>query len=199
MDRLINFSGEALDYQDGGVSSAHLSWSDQHGALATGAYWSSDNLLVGTHNITLTATNSAGLAASTSITVVVDDNLDLLNPTLTVGPAQLGWTFMTNASAPQTTMLTIDNAGSGSIDWSASSDVPWLTLNVVTGTVPSTIVVTAKPDGIPNGTGLSGHVIISAGTLSQTIKIPVGIVVGSLFDQPIVGTFNQVYLPLIRK
>ena len=51
--QLVNFSGEALDYQDGSVSSANLSWSDQHGALATGAYWSSDNLLVGTHTITV--------------------------------------------------------------------------------------------------------------------------------------------------
>ena len=62
-------------------------------------YWSSDNLLVGTHTITLTATNSVGLSASTSITVVVDDDLDLLDPTLTVGPTQLGWTFTTNAAA----------------------------------------------------------------------------------------------------
>jgi hypothetical protein len=197
--QLVNFSGEALDYQDGSVNSANLSWSDQHGALATGAYWSSDNLLVGTHTITLTATNSVGLSASTSITVIVDDDLNLLDPTLTVGPTQLGWTFPTNAAAPQTATLTIANAGSGSIDWSASSDVPWLTLDAVTGTAPSTIVVTANPSGIPNGTGLSGHVIVSANSLTQTTAIPAGLVVGSLFDKPIDSTPYKVFLPLIRK
>jgi hypothetical protein len=197
--QLVNFSGEALDYQDGSVNSANLSWSDQHGALATGAYWSSDNLLVGTHTITLTATNSVGLSASTSITVIVDDDLNLLDPTLTVGPTQLGWTFPTNAAAPQTATLTIANAGSGSIDWSASSDVPWLTLDAVTGTAPSTIVVTANPSGIPNGTGLSGHVIVSANSLTQTTIIPAGLVVGSLFDKPIDSTPYKVFLPLIRK
>jgi hypothetical protein len=197
--QLINFSGEALDYQDGSVSSANLSWSDQNGALATGAFWSSDNLLVGTHTITLTAMNGAGLSASTSITVVVDDDLDLLGPTLTVGPTQLGWTFATNAAGTQSIALTVGNAGSGSIDWSASSDMPWLTLDVVTGTAPSTIVVTANPSGIPDGTGLSGHVIVSANSLSQTVTIPAGIVVGSLFDKPIAGTPYNVLLPLLRK
>jgi hypothetical protein len=197
--QLVNFSGEALDYQDGSVSSGNLSWADQHGALATGAYWSSDNLLVGTHNITLTATNSVGLSASTSITVIVDDDLNLLEPTLTVGPTQLGWTFPTNASAPQTATLTIGNAGSGSIDWSASSDVPWLTLDVVTGTAPSTIVVTASPSGIPNSTGLSGHVVVSADSTTQTVTIPAGLVVGSLFDKPIDSTPYKILLPLVRK
>ncbi len=188
-----------MDYQDGSVTSTNLSWSDQHGPLATGAYWSSDSLLVGTHHITLTATNSAGLSASTRITVIVDDDLSLLDPTLTVGPTQLGWTFSTNASAPQTTTLTIDNAGSGSIDWSASSDVPWLTLDVMTGTAPSSIVVTANPAGIPNGTGVSGHVIVSANSLTQTVTIPAGLVVGSLFDKPIDSTPYKIFLPLVRK
>ncbi len=197
--QLVNFSGEALDYQDGSVSSANLHWSDQHGSLATGAYWSSDSLLVGTHFITLTATNSVGLSASTSITVIVDDDLNLLDPTLTVGPTQLGWTFPTNAAAPRTAMLTIGNAGSGSIAWSASSDVPWLTLDVVTGTTPSTIVVTANPGSIPNGTGVSGHVIVSANSLTQTVTIPAGLVVGSLFDQPIAGAPYKIFLPLVRK
>ncbi len=197
--QLINFSGEALDYQDGSVAGSNLSWSDEKGALATSSFWSTDNLLVGTHTIVLTATNSVGLSASTSITVVVDDDLNLLDPTLTVGPTQLGWTFPVSATVPQTAVLTVGNAGSGSIDWSASSDASWLTLDVVTGTAPSSIVVTANPSGIPNGTGLSGHVIVSANSLSQTVTIPAGIVVGSLFDKPIDSAPYKVLLPLIWK
>ena len=139
------------------------------------------------------------LAETGGRTVVVDDDLNLLDPTLTVGPTQLGWTFPTNAAAPQTATLTIGNAGSGSIDWSASSDVPWLTLDVVSGTAPSTIVVTADPSGIPNGTGVSGHVIVSANSLTQTITIPAGLVVGSLFDKSIDSTPYKVLLPLILK
>jgi hypothetical protein len=72
-------------------------------------------------------------------------------------------------------------------------------LDVVTGTAPSSIVFTANPSSIPNGNGLSGHVIVSANSLSQTITIPAGIVVGSLFDKPIASTSYKVLLPLIRK
>ena len=197
--QLVNFSGEALDYQDGSVGGSNLHWSDQNGALAAGSYWSADNLPVGTNVITLTATNSANLSASTSITVVVDDDLNLLGPTLTVGPAQLGWSFPAGATTPQTVTLTIGNAGDGTLGWSASSNAAWLALDVVSGTAPSTIVVTANPTGIPEGSGLSGHILVTASQITQTITVPAGIVVGSLFEQPINSTPYRVLLPLIRK
>ena len=147
----------------------------------------------------MTATNSANLSASTSITVVVDDDLNLLGPTLTVGPAQLGWSFPAGATTPQTVTLTIGNAGDGTLGWSASSNAAWLALDVVSGTAPSTIVVTANPTGIPEGSGLSGHILVTASQITQTITVPAGIVVGSLFEQPINSTPYRVLLPLIRK
>ena len=139
------------------------------------------------------------MSASTTITVVVDDDLNLPGPTLTVGPTQLGWSFATNAAGTQSSALTIGNAGSGAIDWSASSDVPWMTIDVVTGTAPSTIIVTANPSGIPDDTGLSGHIIVAANSLAQTVTVPAGIVIGSLFDQPLASGPIKVFLPLIIK
>ncbi len=196
--QLVNFSGEALDYQDGSVSGSNLNWSGQNGALATGAYWSADNLPVGTNVITLTATNSVNLSASTSITVVVDDDLNLLGPTLTVGPAQLGWTFAAGATTPQTATLTIGNAGDGTLDWSASSDASWLTLDVVSGAAPSTIVVTANPAGIPNGSILSGHIAVTASQVTQAITVPAGLVISSYFEQSI-NIPAKVLLPVMMK
>jgi hypothetical protein len=143
--------------------------------------------------------NSVGVSASTAITVVVDDDLNLLGPTLTLGPAQLGWTFPAGSTTPQTATLTIENAGAGTINWTASSDASWLTLDVNSGTVPSTIVVTAHPNGIANGTGLSGHIVITAAAISQTVTIPAGIVVGSLHSLPINASPYRVLLPLIRR
>src|SRR5205085_843160 len=91
--QLVNFSGEAEDFQDGTVSGAGLLWSTQAGPLGTGSLRSTSGLPVGTNVITLRATNSATLSASTSLTVVVDDDLNLLGPTLTAGPLQFAWTF----------------------------------------------------------------------------------------------------------
>lgn len=201
--QLVNFSGEAEDFQDGGVTGSNLVWTYQKGALGTGALLSSDTLPVGTNHITLTATDSANLSASTTITVVVDDDLSLLDSTLTAGPTQFGWSFPANATTPQTAKLTIGNAGAGTLNWTATSDATWLTLSASSGTTPDSLTVTADPSGIPANTGLSGHITLIAppagNQLTQTITIPAGIVVGSLQDKPISFQPSLVFLPLIRR
>lgn len=201
--QVVNFSGEALDLQDGGVTGAGLVWTTQKGSPGTGALLTSNSLPVGTNTITLTATDSAALSASTSITVVVDDDLNLLDSTLTAGPTQFGWSFVTGATSPQTSTLTLGNAGAGTLNWTAASDAPWLTLGASSGTTPDNIVVTANPTGIPAGTGLSGHITVTAPPTgnqpTQTITIPAGIVVGSLFDQPISYVPKYVYLPIVLR
>ncbi len=90
--QLVNFSGMALDAQDGTVADAGLLWKDsQGGTLGTGSLISLDNLPVGSNVITLQATNSVGQTASATVTVVVGDDLNLPGPTLTAGPAQVSW------------------------------------------------------------------------------------------------------------
>jgi len=60
------------DLQDGELPEASLVWtSDLSGRIGTGETYVAKNLAGGQHTITLTATNSAGLATSKSITVTV--------------------------------------------------------------------------------------------------------------------------------
>ena len=101
--------------------------------LGTGPLLSLDNLPVGSNKITLTATNSAGQSASASVTVIVDDDLDLPGPTLTAGPGQVGWHIGAGTTQAQTAQITIGNAGSAALSWTASSDQPWLTLSAPGG------------------------------------------------------------------
>jgi hypothetical protein len=65
----LDLNGSALDRQDGVITGTHLIWnSSRDGLLGTG----SDLpviLSVGVHTITLQATNSAGLSATTSVTI----------------------------------------------------------------------------------------------------------------------------------
>jgi hypothetical protein len=72
----VTLIGGANDNQDQFVDAANLSWSsDRDGNLGAGE--TVDTLLsVGTHIITLDATNSLGLAANTSITVTVQGDYD---------------------------------------------------------------------------------------------------------------------------
>ncbi|HTP08540.1 MAG TPA: dockerin type I domain-containing protein [Anaerolineae bacterium] len=67
----IDFTGSALDKQDGVITDTQLSWrSSRDGLLGIGPELSKI-LSVGVHTITLQATNSAGLSATTSITLSV--------------------------------------------------------------------------------------------------------------------------------
>ncbi len=74
--QLVTLSGGADDNQDGMLGDSRLRWrSRRDGDLGSGARLSR-LLSVGTHVLTLQATNSAGLQASTSVTVVVQGDYD---------------------------------------------------------------------------------------------------------------------------
>ncbi len=186
--QLVNFSGEALDFQDDGVLPEGLVWSSQQGQLGTGPLLSIDNLLVGTNVITLRATNRLNLTAEAKVTVYVDDDLALLGPTLTVAPASLAWDFPKNPPTTESRTLDIGNAGSGTLTWTASVDVSWIKLSAVSGTSPATLTVTADPAGIANGKTRTGTLTVTTpgvgGSGAQTEKILLSIEIGVPFDNP---------------
>jgi hypothetical protein len=198
--QLINFSGEAEDFQDGGVSGASLVWRNQQGAaLGTGPLLSLTDLAVGSNHITLTATNKAGLSSSASITVIVDDDLNLPGPTFSVGPTQINWHVTPGTTQPQMAQVSIANSGNGSLTWTARSDAAWLKLSVSSGSVPARLTLTADPSGFVDGTTATAHVqLTEVGGSGQTISIPVSLTEGDVWNNP-PGGRNAVYLPLVRR
>lgn len=181
--QLVNFSGAARDWQDGGVTGANLEWSNQNGVLGNGELLSVSNLPVGVNTITLKATNSKGQSGETSITVIVNDDLNLLGPTMTAGPTQFDWQFAAGATTPEQQVLHIGNAGSDTTaQWTVSNNAPWLTVTPGTGTLPADITLTADPSSVPNGSYLTGMVTIvlpaSGSAPEQTINIPVSLAKG---------------------
>lgn len=205
--QLVNFSGAAMDWQDGGVTGANLVWSSNlDGPLGTGELISSQTLKVGSHIITLKATNSKGMMATTSITVIVDDDLNLLGPTLTAAPAQFSFSFAAGATAPAAQVVAIGNAGSGDLNWTASVDAPWLSLSASSGAAPASVTLTADPASIPDGSALSATLTLVApaqgGQPAQTLTIPVNLGKGlSLYTAMGSGgpTQRTVYLPLVLR
>jgi hypothetical protein len=199
--QLVNFSGQAMDWQDGSVATAGLFWSDDAGPLGTGALLSFDNLTVGTHHVTLTATNNEGLSASTSVTIYVDDDLNLPGPTLSVAPMQVARQVAQGAPA-QMTFLGIGNAGSGVITWTASASAPWLQLDANTGTAPYSLTLTLDPTGYAAGTVLTTTLTIvspaTAGHVTQTVAIPVSLLIGNIWHQ-YEQVVHQLYLPIILR
>ncbi len=70
----VTLSGRANDDQDGNLysSTAPVWSSDQDGVLGRGVEVNLHTLSVGTHTITLSATNSLGLTGSTSVTITIE-------------------------------------------------------------------------------------------------------------------------------
>ncbi len=204
--QLVNFNGFAQDAQDGLVASSGLVWMNAaQQTLGGGPTLSLASLPVGTNRITLQATNSLNLSASAVVTVTVDDNLDLPGPTLSAGPLQAGWQINAGVKTLQTADITISNSGSGSLDWTAVSNQPWLTLSAPSGTVsssgdPSVLTLSADPTGL-----LSGHIYIAKVTLDKAgggspVTILVTLAIGDIQDTP-VQKFSgfTIYTPLIRR
>ena len=187
--QLVNFEGMALDAQDNTVADSGLVWKQGATVLGTGPLLSLDSLPVGTDVITLQATNSVGHTASTTVTVIVSDNLNLPGPNLTAGPLQVGWQVSAGSTQHQTADISIDNLGSGDMSWTAAKNTAsWLTLSAASGTVtaagdPSVLTLTANPTGLASGKTYSALVTITqpVGTNNptlQTIVIPVSLSVG---------------------
>lgn len=178
----VNLEGVAKDFQDGTIADANLAWSSAQGALGTGARISVASLPLGANVLTLTATNSFGLAAASSVTVIVDPDPVVLGPTLIVGPTQIGWHVDAGETQLQTAAFDIENRGSGTLQFTVGSGASWLSASVTQGSAPATITLTADPAGFVDGDTEDTTLTVTAvGDPAQTIVVPVRLGVGNTF------------------
>lgn len=202
--QLINFSGMALDAQDGTVAPSGLEWRDGDGhILGTGPRLSIASLPVGLNLVSFRATNSAGRTASRGVWVHVSDDLVRPDPTLTAGPGMVAWQVTAGSTALKYETVKIANAGSGSLTWTAADDAPWLTLSASGGTIAegdgsASLVLTAHPAGLAPGYTYTADLVLtrpaSGGVPEQVVTIPVNLSVGGVRNEE---PQWPVYLPLL--
>lgn len=206
--QLINFSGMATDALDGMVASSGLQWlNDQQEVLGAGPLFSSDTLPVGMNVITLRATNSQGLVEDATIGVYVGDDLNLPGPTLTASPDKVGWHVPSGETALQQYTVSINNSGSGSLNWNASVDVPWLSLSASSGSVStgnsSELILTANPSGLADNITHQATLTIikpaSGSVPAQTVEILVVLSIGDVWSiSPAVAPpTERLFLPIM--
>jgi hypothetical protein len=203
--QLVNFSGMALDAQDGNVADSGLVWwNSDNTILGYGPQISVDDLPVGANNVSLVATNSVGTSAIAFATVYVDDDLNRLGPTLAAGPSPVSWQVNNGSTELQTAEISINNVGSGDLDWSASDDAAWLSTSVVSGTVTaggdaSTLTLSADPSGLASDKTYSADLTLTSDGLDpmQTVMIHVTLSVGDIRSVPIPEKY--IFLPMVRK
>ncbi|HWZ45574.1 MAG TPA: family 16 glycoside hydrolase [Candidatus Saccharimonadales bacterium] len=165
------------------------------------ASWLTLSPASGTNTGTLTASvNIAGLAEgvySTGITVTasgatnspqtVSVSLVISSPKLGIAPSPIVFTGFQGQPDPTPVPMTIANLGGGTVNWTASSNTPWLTLSSTSGTAPSTLNVQASIAGLAIGT-YSGSITVTAPGVSnspQTVPVTLtvaGLLMSSNFD-----------------
>lgn len=104
----ITLTGAAYDPEDGPLTGASLAWtSDQDGALGTGEMLQASDLSGGVHKLTLTATDSGGHSAASTVTVTVEVAVGGLTVT-NDSPTLLGEPTAFIASVTDGTNVTFD-------------------------------------------------------------------------------------------
>jgi hypothetical protein len=68
---MVTFEGSALDPEEGALDGARLVWTMGSTELATGRSFTTGTLVVGTHTIRLTATDTQGLTSTSSVSIRV--------------------------------------------------------------------------------------------------------------------------------
>jgi carboxypeptidase T len=113
---------------------------------------------------------------------VADDPYQVLQrPLLQVDPKTLVFRAVEGAPPPQSQNIAITNQGAGTLDWTATTDVAWISMNPDTGTAPSVMAVWVDTTGLSPNT-YAGTITVTAATpdtLASPQTIRVTLVVGS--------------------
>ena len=175
-DQTIILEGMGLDVTDGLLGDASLTWmSSLNGVLGTGNSLaiSTLNLLEGTHTITLTAKNSTARVGNAAISIQVFRTRPTLPAALDVGPTALAFTATFGSAQPGAQQVSIRNSGDGGLNWSASTDQTWLTVNATSGAAPANLSITADPAGFAVGQYTANVMITSTDTANSPQKVTV--------------------------
>ncbi|MFN7919853.1 MAG: malectin domain-containing carbohydrate-binding protein [Bryobacteraceae bacterium] len=129
----------------------------------------------GTYNavITITATGASNTPQTVPVTLTVQPR----PPTLTRSPATLTFTATQGGSNPVAQNISITNTGGGTLNWTATSDQPWLTLGAPSGAAPSTLAANVSINGLQPGNYTATVTISAAGATGSPQTVAVSLTV----------------------
>jgi uncharacterized repeat protein (TIGR01451 family) len=120
--------------------------------------------------------------------------LDLtLVPTIAVSTQALRFTYSTGGSVPAGQSVQITSSGGGTLNWTATASVPWLTAAPAAGTAPSTLVVSLLPSGLAAGTYAGTVQIAAASNAPLSISVTLTVTATALLQISMghIGNFTQ--------
>ena len=127
------------------------------------------------------ATGTATLSGTGVPTVTIPVNITTV-PAIGLNPTSLAY-YGTVGGTSSAHSIAISNAGGGTLTWSASSDVTWLTLSPHSGTNAGTITATMSPAGLLLSGSYTATVTVTAvGATTKTIPVTLTLTSGTGFS-----------------
>ena len=127
-----------------------------------------------TTDVTVTASGATGSPKTVPVTLTVDP---VTPPSLSVSPASLSFSGTQGGASPVAKTLTVSNTGGGTMSWTASDDVLWLSVAPTSGTNGGTITVTPTTAGLSAGTYTATVTVTADGAGGSPKAIPVTLTV----------------------
>ncbi len=142
-----------------------------------------------------TVTISAPGAVSSPMTIPV--TFAVKTAALAVSPSALTF-FGSTTSNPSAQSVTISNAGTGTLTWTASADATWIGLSATSGAAPATLSITPASSALAPGVYTSTVTISSGDVANGPVVIPVTVTVGTqaFSDDFSAGAGNWTVSPL---
>ncbi|MEG9434439.1 BACON domain-containing protein, partial [Terriglobus sp. ADX1] len=139
---------------------------------------SAATLSAGSYTGTLTLTPSIGSPVQIPVTFTVTSQ-----PTATINavPSSL-YMFSPVGTSPTAPTLSVQNSGTGSMPWTASSNVSWLTPSPASASAPGPLSLTPSTSALPVGTTV-GNITLSSTNATATLTVPVTLTIGNLLFQ----------------
>jgi len=185
----VALQGEAYDLEDGMPDDQAYHWSSSiDGVLGNGASLNTAELTTGVHLVTLVVTDSDGMDSQAEITIVItEENApEIIN--MELSPFGIG-VVTVFGSPPVQEGLSVRSSSEAELGWTASEDIPWLSMDSSAGQTPSDLVLTIDPSGLAVGIYTGKITFISPDAGNSPMEVFVTLQV----------TGETIYLPLITK
>lgn len=135
------------------------------------------------------------------ITVVMNSdksvtaNFSQQQPILEVNPTNLSFVATEGDSNPDAQTLSITNAGTGNLDWSAIESIPWLSLSATSGSAPAAVDVMIDIAGLGVGSYAGQIVVLGQDAQNSPQFVDVSLVVQEPPVEPIMTIdFNYLWI-----
>lgn len=185
----VSMQASAYDLEDGSLEDAAFSWaSSLDGQLGTGALFNTSLLSTGAHVISLTVTDSDGQSTVVERNIVVadEDYTEATNMELSDNNIYVTAPF---AGPTQPYTMTVRSSSGTEFSWTASEDIPWLSLAQSSGDTPADLDLTFDPSGLPVGVYSQVLTISSAEADNSPIEVLVTLEI----------TGHALYLPAMNR